>query len=931
MTPSLKLFLFVIIGLSFSLEIKSADVEPIELQVSKPIFKPIKIDEIHTYTFQGEADKCLHLDTLQKGTDVIVKLFSPEDNEIAFVDRPNTTRGLEKLTFVLPTNGIYKVTVKGINYVELENGYSIELKPFTTPNERDLQQIKAEQLVSLAESLSTSDKGTKRNISIENFLQAIDLWSKLNDDYEKLVAIYGLGWVYMTNSEDEKAALYFGRGVVLARKMNEQFMLAHNLRSLGSAETRFGQFESAIISIEESFQIYKNLNSVRYMAISLHSLGDAQFFNDDLKNAEISFNEALIYRQTAKHSRGEVLTYTALAKLYNRLQDFQKSLEFIEKAKLKIKEINDKPSNYQETFIQEGWTYFYLKDYEKADNAFQNVKLVCENNHSPSGIAIALSGLSLVNQKKGKLKEALVNIEASLKIVEQLLNQINNHEYKLTFLSGIQPYYEIYINLLMQLNDEFPNENFAAKALEISEKARARNLLDLVNQSVNFNPKNLSIEKSKTYITFQSKYINLLKDIKKLTRTNNSEELKSNKNFDEVKPLNVKEIQNLLDEKTLLLEFGLYANKFGIDCAYLWAVSKNKVIGFSLPQKTLLTSTIKETYNVLTDKNHLVENNSTNELSQVLLKSLFDNPILQNKTKLLVVTNDVLQSIPFSALPNPIAKNELLIDKFEVVNLPSISILGALRNRQKTIKNNESLSALVLADPVFSQNDERFPKKILSKEMKGENYLRFSQYFGQNDLPRLFNTRFEAKVISSFLDNNHKKIDLDFAANRVNILNANLKPYSIIHFATHALIDDENPELSGIVLSLVDKNRNQVDGVLLSSDIFNLNLNADLVVLSGCRTGLGKPIWGEGFVGLTQNFLYAGTSRLLTSLWSVDDRATAQLMSYFYKNLLEKKLSYSESLQKAQIEMRKNPRWANPYYWAGFTLQGEYKETKNVK
>jgi CHAT domain-containing protein len=284
-----------------------------------------------------------------------------------------------------------------------------------------------------------------------------------------------------------------------------------------------------------------------------------------------------------------------------------------------------------------------------------------------------------------------------------------------------------------------------------------------------------------------------------------------------------------------------------------------------------------------------------------------------------------LQSLPFTALPDPTNEAEYLISKFEIVSLPSASILGALRERRKN-RSDRQMNVLVLADPVFSENDERFSavrpgRKKLSQT--AGTVLRVADYFTQNELPRLFNTRFEAQSIASYLPPSQKRVALDFDARAEFVTKTDLSNYRLLHFATHALIDDETPELSGVVFSMVDKKRQPIEGFLLSGDIFELKLDADLVVLSGCRTGLGKPVRGEGFVGLTQSFMYAGTSRLLTSLWSIEDRATAQLMANFYKYHLEKKMPAAAALKEAQKEMIKGARWQSPYFWAAFTFQGE--------
>jgi CHAT domain-containing protein len=146
-----------------------------------------------------------------------------------------------------------------------------------------------------------------------------------------------------------------------------------------------------------------------------------------------------------------------------------------------------------------------------------------------------------------------------------------------------------------------------------------------------------------------------------------------------------------------------------------------------------------------------------------------------------------------------------------------------------------------------------------------------------------------------------------------------------LHFVTHGLIYGAHPQLYGMVLSLVDKEGNPQDGFLRLNEIYNLKLPVDLVVLSACQTALGKEIKGEGLVGLTRGFMYAGAARVVASLWKVDDRASAELMKSFYESLLGRQMRMSEALQAAQVAMWKDPQWKFPYYWAAFVLEGEWK------
>ena len=248
----------------------------------------------------------------------------------------------------------------------------------------------------------------------------------------------------------------------------------------------------------------------------------------------------------------------------------------------------------------------------------------------------------------------------------------------------------------------------------------------------------------------------------------------------------------------------------------------------------------------------------------------------------------------------------------------------------------------VLADPVFEKDDPRIvpgssqtggvtnsEQHPASKDTREENeFLRSLTDTAIADetgrIRRLPFTRREAKSITKLVSGADQLEALDFDANLPTATSPAISQYRYLHFATHAILNSEHPELSGIVLSLVDKRGGEQDGFLKANEVYNLRLNAQLVVLSSCRTALGKEVKGEGLVGLTRGFMYARAARVLASLWNVNDEATAQLMAHFYQDLLSgRQLSPAACLRTAQVRMMKMKKWQSPYYWAGFTLQGE--------
>jgi CHAT domain-containing protein len=287
-------------------------------------------------------------------------------------------------------------------------------------------------------------------------------------------------------------------------------------------------------------------------------------------------------------------------------------------------------------------------------------------------------------------------------------------------------------------------------------------------------------------------------------------------------------------------------------------------------------------------------------------------------SRLWIVADGALAYLPFAALPAPGSETPL-VKEHEIVSLPSASVLSVLRE-QTAGRQSPDRTVAVFADPVFRTSDERVAgRKTVAMD---DTVARAATDSGIADLPRLYFSRQEADAIRKLAPANQILSALDFDASRAVAEKPGLDRYRVIHFATHGLLDSRHPELSGIVLSMVDRNGNPQDGFLRLHEIYNLKLNAELVVLSGCQTALGEDVRSEGIVGLTRGFMYAGSPQVLASLWSIRDRATADLMGRFYDGLLRRHLTPAAALRSAQLSMMQDARWSDPYYWAAFSLQG---------
>jgi len=424
-------------------------------------------------------------------------------------------------------------------------------------------------------------------------------------------------------------------------------------------------------------------------------------------------------------------------------------------------------------------------------------------------------------------------------------------------------------------------------------------------------------------------------------------------------PLSAMEVQQqLLDANTLLLEYSL-----GKERSYVFALTPDSLNAYELPKRTGIEPVARRAYELLTKHNRKGKGKTERQMQARVAKSEAEysqtiaklswmvlGPVAGQlgEKRLLIVSDGALQYIPFAVLPTPGTSGSKvpvpLMVEHEIVNLPSASVLAVLRREQREHKQ-AARAVAVLADPVFAPKDDRVSFASSDSQLKDNKPAEahpsdpqvIPEIPEQTDLdrsaremsiatfPRLPFTRREADAISSIAAQGDVTEDLDFDASKATALSTELKDYRIVHFATHGLLNNEHPELSGLVFSLVDKQGKEQDGFLRMLDIYNMELNADLVVLSACQTALGKEIGEEGLIGLTRGFMYAGAPRVVASLWKVDDEATAELMKKFYEGMLRDHQTPAQALRSAQQWMRSQKPWQAPYYWAGFVLQGEWR------
>ena len=528
----------------------------------------------------------------------------------------------------------------------------------------------------------------------------------------------------------------------------------------------------------------------------------------------------------------------------------------------------------------------------------------------------------------------------------------------------------------MQQHARDPQAGYDAQALAASERARARSLLELLNEAnvdirKGVNPELTERERNlaqmlngkaqrqirllgqknvQDQLNVVNKEIRELEDEYQRVQTAIRNSSPAYAALTQPQPLKLREIQEQLDPDTLLLQYSLAEER-----SYLWLVSQSTLRSYELPSLRQIEKSARDVYSLLTSRGSSVTAESASQKQKRIgdadsklsaasaeLSRLILGPVaaeLKGK-RLVIVADGALQFIPFAALPSPNLTETASSDGYrplildhEMISLPSASALAV--QRKNLIDRDPAQNAVaVIADPVFSLGDERLtnrarnngPRTNVSAAAASTRLLEHLSVEGDKlKIRRLPFTRQEADRILAVSPEAKNLKATDFKANRSIATGTELSKYRYVHFATHGYLDSERPSLSAIVLSLVDQKGQPQDGFLRAHEIYNLTLPAELVVLSACQTGLGKEIKGEGLEGLTRGFMYAGARRVVVSLWNVNDKATADLMQRFYRGMLREKQSPSAALRKAQAEMWQQKQWQSPYYWAAFVLQGEWR------
>jgi CHAT domain-containing protein len=816
--------------------------------------------------------------------------------------------------------------------------------------------------------------GDKRK-ALDYYNRALPVLRATKDRSSEAITLSNIGLAFDSLGEKQKALNYLQQALAIMRDLKDHADEAITLNNLGYIYNSLGEKDKALDQFALAWPIFEALDDVHNQAITYNNIGWVYEARDEKEKALKFYQGALAVLHDAGDRFTEGVTLNNIGLVYHALGQYEKALDYFTQALTLRQAIGDRPREAL-TLADAGMVYDALGQTTKALDYYNESLRLSRAVEDRSVEASTLRRLALLEEKRGHLAEARAQIEASLSIIESLRTRISAQELRDSYFAAVQEHFETYISLLMRLHRQEPTKGYDALALQASERARARGMLEMLAEAhadirQGVAPQLLERERAlqqrltvlaerQTRI-FTQQQQQTLEDVSALKQ----ELADTLSEYQQVEalirssspryaaltqpvPLGLKEIQQqTLDDDTVLLEYAL-----GDEKSYLWAVTPTSMKSFELPPRAEIESAAVLVHQLLTARNQQIRFETPNEkrsrveradrdyaqaaarLSQLVLAPVASQ--LAQK-RLLIVGDGALNYIPFAALPAPGApsaeKYRPLVLEHEVVALPSASTLAVLR-RETAGRAPAPKTLAVIADPVFDKNDERVRASRNDKQPPNGG-LRSVTFVKGTDTPdeeaariqRLPFTRTEANEILKLVPATaSKKAALDFDASRATAVSPQLGQYRYVHFATHGILNSEHPELSGLVLSLVNRDGTEQDGFLWTHELFNLRLPVEMVVLSGCRTGLGKEIRGEGIVGMTRGFMYAGASRVMVSLWDISDEASAELMTHLYKEMLgPEHLRPAAALRAAQLAIWKDPRWQAPYYWAAFTLQGETK------
>jgi CHAT domain-containing protein/Tfp pilus assembly protein PilF len=794
--------------------------------------------------------------------------------------------------------------------------------------------------------------------AFKNYDQLLKIAQRMEDKFLEENTLGFLAAIYAFQGDYTRSIVAYQQALAVAQESNSRNSVRNsgrNLSNIGQIYFKLGDLLTARHYYERGLELARNANDLGGQAKIFSYLGELMVAQNDVGQAIAFYKQALEMEEKRYGITPRSFSYGVLSTLYLRAGDYQKAKETIDKALKSARELKIRMAEPQ-LLNDLGDLHLRLNEPESAVKVYQESLQSNAGLDNPSYAWVAHAGLATAYQRLGQLDQARAHYVKAIEVMEGVRAKLSGAEEKAGFYQNKVEVYKNLAAVLVKLNEKRSEQELASEAFYRAESARARAFSDLLAEAQVNLEQNLESDLLKRQRDIEAgisklnaqlinerakepgkqdkqKIKGLEEELSKadVEHANWLRELRRRcRSYADLKypePLTLEQAQRMLTDRSLVLAYSL-----GEQESFLFAVSRDGYRVAKLPRSSDIGESVEKLIAAITDgpgaslDKYRIQ---AVKLYKELIQPAGD--LLVDKRELIIIADDSLHRLPFETLisssiaGSPVAvqsdhsKWPYLVRQFAISYAPSVSVLTSLRDDQKGTGAPQK-TFVAYANPNYDQQDTSTIAAVFRSVGDGQ----------QLKLLRLPRSRDEVEGIAKLFAKGQADLYLEDFASEENVkAKDRLSQYRIVHFSAHGLVNEKRPRFSGIMLSLpkMDKEGNllsEEDGLLSAYEILNLKLNADLVVLSACQTGVGKEIKGEGMMGLMRAFMYAGTPSVVVSLWNVNDRSAADLMVRFYRHLWKpgsEKLNKAEALRKAQLEVI--AFGSKPYHWAPFILVGK--------
>ena len=762
---------------------------------------------------------------------------------------------------------------------------------------------------------------------------ALEIARSLNHEKEQGRCLFNIGYYYGALEDYSQALRHYEEALRKARIAEDHGDESDCLTNISNIYRRLGDFDKALEYLRQVLRIDREvLEDEAYVAIDLNSIGVTyqkkalqSGKSEDLDRALENYEESLRIARRIKEDEIEIKALNNIGMVYVDSGRFPEALEYFNLALARAEEIQD----IEETaniLVNIGIVYSRQEKFDLAVESLQKALDAANQTSKENTLWEAHFEIANTYMRRGDYQKSLENYESSVEHLEKIRSRIQLEELKASYLGTdkrIETYQNV-VDLLYKLSRLEPEKVYGREAFHFLERAKARAFLDRLEVSkVNIArgvDRDLIIQEDDLMKEISALNSELFRpelsdpekeDIREKLKQSEDrlEALKrtirisspayANLKYPQIISLEQTQSQ-LLDSETAFLEYSL-----GEASSYAFIITRKGLKMFPLQPARIIRSQVREYLQAISARE-----NQDFSLGHELFRTLVLPGLNEKIRKMIIIPDDILHYLPFETLLSRDEDDSWLVKDYKIAYAPSISSLREIIQQEGERVRKRPRDILAFGDPYFGPEAEGKEAEDAEKAASSAASSRF---------PRLKYSGQEIEKISALFKKENVSLFKREEATEERLKTLNLNDYKILHFATHCIIDDIKPDRSSIVFSVGSASRE--DEILQMREVFHLKLNSDLVTLSACQTGLGQLIRGEGVVGLSRAFFYAGASSALISLWAVHDQATSQFMERYYFHLRESH-SVMDALQETKLEMIDSGILSHPYYWAPFIVTG---------